>query len=138
MMLGTTNIKKLSDGTDHHWMSWISTRTKHINEFHLTSSTNYKKVCCPINLDCKICLNHHSTFSEKYGTREHKIRQYLSKPSYISFVSLSSLVFLRPKSSISKSFTSAVTSLYFSTRCGFCSALYRIRAHFILQRNAMQ
>jgi hypothetical protein len=43
-------------------------------------------VCCPINHDCKICLNHHRTFPEKYGAREHKIRQYLSKPSYISFV----------------------------------------------------
>jgi len=51
---------------------------------------------------------------------------------------LSSLVFLHPKPSISKSFTSALIPLYFSARCGLFSALYRIRAHLILRRSAVQ
>lgn len=58
-------------------VQWISS---HFQYFQTTT------VCCPINHDCKIYLNHHRTFSEKYGATEHKIRQYLSKPSYIFFV----------------------------------------------------
>jgi len=56
--------------------------------------------------------------------------------TYPSLLS-SSFVFLHPKHSISKSFTSALISLYFSARCGLFSGLYRIRAHLILRRTAV-
>lgn len=105
---------------------------------HLTSSTNYNSTLSHKSRLQDLSEPSQYLFWEVWGQKNTKFANIFRNLHTYPLLLLSSLVFLHPKPSISKSFTSAVISLYFSARCGLFSSLYRIRAHLILRRSAVQ
>jgi len=132
----TIHSKKLSDGNEHHRMPWISTRTMHIQSSHF--QYKLQQYVVPEITTARFVWITRVPFLRNTGQENTKFATVFRNLHTYSLLHLSSLVFLQSKPSISKSSTSALTSLYFSARCGLFTTLYRIRVHLILRRSVVQ
>ena len=84
---------------------------------HGQNHFKFTTVCCPINHEkSRFVWIITVPFRRNMGQENTKFANIFRNLHTYSLLPLSSLVFLHPKSSISKSFTSAVISLYFSAR----------------------